>query len=88
MFIEHGDVFLKFINDEVRFQKEFEALERIFSETDVPVGGNVLDLCCGSGTQALNLAKKGFNVSRGRFLANRNQAGKKISREHEFERSR
>ena len=63
MFIEHGDVFLKFINDEVRFQKEFEALERIFSETDVPVGGNVLDLCCGSGTQTLNLAKKGFNVT-------------------------
>jgi len=63
MFVEHGDVFLKFIDDEVRFQKEFEALQRIFSEKRVSVGGNVLDLCCGSGTQAFNLAKKGFNVT-------------------------
>ena len=63
MFIEHGDVFLKLIDDEVRFQKEFEALQRIFSEKRVSVGGNVLDLCCGLGRQALNLAKKGFNVT-------------------------
>ena len=63
MFIEHGDLFLKYINDEERFQRELEALESIFSETHVPVGGRVLDLCCGSGTQALNLAKKGFNVT-------------------------
>ncbi len=62
MFIEHGDLFLKVIDDEERFQRELEALERIFAETGVPVGGKVLDLCCGSGTQALNLAKKGFNV--------------------------
>jgi hypothetical protein len=44
MFIEHGDLFLNFINDERRFLKEFEALERIFSETQVPARGRVLDL--------------------------------------------
>ncbi len=63
MFIEHGDLFLRYINDEEKFQRELEALERIFSETRVPVGGRVLDLCCGSGRQALNLAKKGFKVT-------------------------
>jgi SAM-dependent methyltransferase len=64
MFIEHGDVFLKLINQrESLIPKEIKALERIFSEMGVNVGCNVLDLCCGSGRHALNLAKKGFNVT-------------------------
>jgi SAM-dependent methyltransferase len=63
MFIEHGDLFLKYVNDEERFQRELEALESIFSEARVPTGGRVLDLCCGLGMQALNLTKKGFNVT-------------------------
>jgi len=67
MFIERGDLFLKFFNLgdslESLAPKYIEALDRIFSETGVSTGGRVLDLCCSSGRYALNLAKKGFNVT-------------------------
>ena len=67
MFVEHGDLWMKFSNrgpDNLAHKsKEIQALDRIFSETGVNEGGRVLDLCCGSGGHALNLAKKGFNVT-------------------------
>jgi ubiquinone/menaquinone biosynthesis C-methylase UbiE len=64
MFVEHGDLFLKLTNQrESLVPREIKALERIFSETGVNAGDRVLDLCCGSGRHALNLAKKGFNVT-------------------------
>lgn len=67
MFIEHGDLWIKFSNrgpDNIaQKSKEIEALDRIFSETGVKAAGRVLDLCCSSGGHALNLAKKGFNVT-------------------------
>ncbi len=67
IFVEHGDLWLKFSNRGpdtlAQKSKEIEALGRIFSEAGVNAGSRVLDLCCGSGGHALNLAKKGFNVT-------------------------
>ncbi len=67
MFVEHGDLWMKFSNrgpDNIASNsKEIEALDRIFSETKVKTGGRVLDVCCGAGGHALNLAKKGFKVT-------------------------
>jgi SAM-dependent methyltransferase len=64
MFIEHGELFLKLINQRDSLTpKETGALEKIFSEAGVHAGDRVLDLCCGSGRHALNLAKNGFTVT-------------------------
>ena len=64
MFLEHGDLFLKFMKRaEKRASKEVEVLEKIFSELGVHAGGKVLDLCCGLGRHSLRLAEKGFIVT-------------------------
>ena len=64
LFLEQGKLFLGIMKsrDEIA-TKEVEALRSIFSEVGVKPGDRVLDLCCGYGSHALRLAKRGFRIT-------------------------
>jgi len=83
LFIEHSDLFLKFLNERWSRAEEFVyGLLKVLASYGI-TAGNLLDLCCGNGRVSIHLAKKGFkavgvDISKA-FL----EDGKRKAQEHE-----
>ena len=64
MFVEHAELYMPFL--EVRRERavqETEILYGLFRDGGVPAHGRVLDLACGVGRHAIELAKLGYRVT-------------------------
>ena len=46
-----------------RVQEAKEEVEQVLALADIPTGASVLDLCCGIGRHALELARRGFQIT-------------------------
>ncbi len=64
LFIEYGALFLKVLQRrDARTREEADTLVRIFASMHVKNGGRILDVCCGYGRHAIQLAEKGYQVA-------------------------
>ena len=63
LFIQRADLFIKIMNQRWSWTERFvNGITDRLKEHGIE-RGNVLDLCCGNGRIAINMAKKGFNVT-------------------------
>jgi SAM-dependent methyltransferase len=63
LFIKHGDLFLKLLENKAESTKlEVDGLIRIFEEFKVPKHSRILDVSCGIGRHSIPLAERGYNV--------------------------
>jgi SAM-dependent methyltransferase len=58
----HAEYF-DLIYAEKPYDAESEALQTLFARNNVPPGGRVLELACGTGTHAIALAKRGYAIT-------------------------